>query len=100
MLESLVVEGEPLDQELAEARRGPLAKLCSTLRSDPVADGEDGVEAVVIDETTNATTTLSSNYPESPDGSRRFELPVRVDPAQMLADRADVLPKEAGDQHL
>ena len=47
-LEPLVVEREPLDEVLAQAGRGPLAELGAARALHPVADGQNGLEVVVL----------------------------------------------------
>ena len=49
VFQPLVVENEPLDEVLLEPGRGPLAELDTALRTDAVADGEDGLQAVMLD---------------------------------------------------
>ena len=49
ILEPLVVHREALHQVLDEARGGPLAELRAAVAAHAVADGEDGVEVVVLD---------------------------------------------------
>ena len=46
--DALVVEGEAFDQQLAEPGSGPLAELSAARRPDPVADGQNHAEAVVL----------------------------------------------------
>ena len=48
LLQALVVQHEPLDDELPERFRGPDAELRGLVAVDPVADGDDGVEIVVL----------------------------------------------------
>ena len=45
-LEPLIVQGEALDEVLAQALRGPDAELGAAMGLDPVADGDDDVEVV------------------------------------------------------
>lgn len=80
-LDALVVEGEALDQQLGKARGGPLAEGGPARGADAVADGEDGVERVVLDLTGHVAGTLALNYPETPDScfASEFALVVNVD---------------------
>ena len=48
-LDALVVEREPLDQQLAEPCRGPLAELGAAQRADPVANGQNHLQVVVLE---------------------------------------------------
>jgi hypothetical protein len=48
ILHALLVEHIALDGEFAQHLGGPLAKLGGPHRIDPVADGDDGIEVVVL----------------------------------------------------
>lgn len=61
VLHPLVVEHEPLDQELFQADGGPLAELRATEAADAVADGQDGREAVVLERACRRARALLAN---------------------------------------
>ena len=73
-LEALVIQREAFDQQLGQARGGPLAKRGATGGADAVADGEDGVEVVVIDGARDLASALGLNYPETPNSCLGVEL--------------------------
>lgn len=52
--------------------------------ADTVANGEDGVEAVVLDGPGDVAGALALNYPETPDGCLGVELILRVNIDQVL----------------
>ena len=62
VLQPLVVHGEALHQILAQARRGPLAELRAAMAAHAVADGENGVQIVVLDLAGDLPRALRSNY--------------------------------------
>lgn len=56
------------------------------VRPHAVADGQDGVQVVVIHETAYLPLTLHLNDSEFPNSSFRFDLPFLVRTGQMLVD--------------
>ena len=58
-LQPLIVQRETLDQQLGQAGRGPLAERGAAGGADAVADGDDGVEAVVVDRPADLAAALS-----------------------------------------
>ena len=89
MLEALVVEGEALDEQFGQARGGPLAERGAAGGADAVADGEDGVEVVVVDGAGDLAGSLGLNYPETPDSCLRVEFALAVNVDQVLVDGLD-----------
>ena len=63
LLEPFVVEHEALDDELPERLRGPDAELRGLAAVDAVADGDDGVEVVVVDRPRDVSRAFSLNSP-------------------------------------
>ena len=57
--------------------------------ADAVADGEDHVEVVVVDEPRNLPPPLGLNYSEFPNGCRGIELLLVEDVSEVLVDRGD-----------
>jgi hypothetical protein len=100
VLEPLVVHCEALDQVFGEARGGPLAELGAAVAADAEADGEDGVEGVVLDFTGNRAIPLGSNYPVAPDSCLQAQFALVVDVHEVLVDRADVLLEQLRHQGL
>src|SRR5690606_17852003 len=72
VLEAFVVHDEALDQIFGQLRGGPLAELRAARGTDPVTDGQDGVEMVVIDVPADVATAFVLNYSEFPKSSFRF----------------------------
>lgn len=60
--EAGVVHGEALDEVLAQDAGGPLAELDGARRGDAVADGEDHVEVVDLDLTSDPPGALCANH--------------------------------------
>ena len=72
-LDAFVIEREAFDEQLLQTRRRPLAELGASRRTDAVADGQNGVEVVVVDEPGNLASPFGLNYPEFPDSCLRIE---------------------------
>src|SRR5690606_34169031 len=89
-LQPLGVEFEALDEVAFESRGGPLPELRAAVPTDPVADREDRIEAVVVDFARNVAITFGSNYPETPDSCLSLKLTFVVDVSKVLANRAHV----------
>lgn len=89
VLQPLVVHREALDEELRQARVGPLAELRAAGAADAEADGEDGVEVVVLDLAGDGTLTLGSNYSMASNSCLRRQLPLGVDLLQVVVHRPD-----------
>ena len=58
VLEPLVVHRESLDQVLPQSLRRPAAELRAAWRANPVADGQNGIQAVMLDEPANLASSL------------------------------------------
>lgn len=67
-------------QQLGQAGGGPLTESSTPGRADAVADGEDGIEVVVV----NGAGDLALNYPETPDSCLRIKFALAVNVDQML----------------
>ncbi len=61
-LEPLVVEREPFDKILAQSGGRPLAELGPPRTADAVADGEDHLQIVVVDQPLDLPDALGLNY--------------------------------------
>jgi hypothetical protein len=64
VFQPLLVEHVAFDGELAQDGGGPLAELGGADGIDPVADGDDGIEVVVLG---IVAFTVAGSYPEIPD---------------------------------
>ena len=71
-----------------------------TVTRYPVADGENGVEIVVIDVPGYFPLAFGTNYPEFPDSCRGVEFILRVDVLQVLVDCSNISIVELSDQRL
>jgi hypothetical protein len=89
-----------LHQVLVEAGGGPLAELGAAAAAHAVADGDDGLEVVVLNLAKNLAISFTSNHPEFPDSCLAAELALVEDVHEVLVDRADVLLEQVGDQRL
>ena len=96
----LVVQRETLDQQLGQAGGGPLAERSSAGGADPVANGQDHVEVVVVDGPFDFAVALGLNYPETPDSCRRVEFSLTVDVDQVLIGSLDRDLEQLGDKAL
>jgi hypothetical protein len=54
------------------------------MRTDAVADGQNGVEVVVVNRAGNLAISLGLNYPEFPDSCRRIEFTFVVNVDQVF----------------
>ena len=72
VLAPLVVHGEALDEILAQALRGPAAELGAARGADRKANGEDGVQIVMLNDTGQLSAALLSNYSEFPNSCLRI----------------------------
>ena len=88
-LDPFIVERETLDEQLAEPSRCPLPERRATGRPDAIADGENGIEVVVIDEAGNLPFAFGLNYPEFPDSCPGIKLAFVVNVDEMLICRFD-----------
>ena len=61
ILEPLVVHGEAFDEVFVQAADGPLAKLCAPMAAHAEADGKDGVQSVMAEQTRDFTAAFCSN---------------------------------------
>ena len=100
VLEPLVVHGEALAEVFLQPGHGPLPELGAALAADAEADGEDGIEVVVVHQPFDLPGTLVLNYPEFPDSCPRGEFTLLVDVLEVLVDGADVLLKQVGHELL
>ena len=83
-LQPLVVEHEPLDDELLEGLGGPDAELGGPGAVDPIADGDDGVEVVVVDLAAHVTSAFTLNCQDSFDSCLPLQLTGVEDLLQMV----------------
>ena len=56
------------------------------MRTDPVADGQNGVEVVVVNRAGNLAISFGLNYSEFPNSSRRVEFTILENALQVLID--------------
>ncbi len=94
VLEPLVVHRESLDQVLPQPLRRPAAELRTARRAYSVADGQNCIQAVMLDQAANLAVSLTANYPEFPDSCLRVQLTFLQDVLEMLVDRADIFLKQ------
>ena len=86
ILQSLVVEHEPLDDVLAKALRCPHPELRGDPRLDPVADGDDRVEVVEIERALHIPLALAANRQAFLVSCGGVQLAFLVDVLKMKAD--------------
>src|ERR1041385_872870 len=89
-LQPLVVEDEPLDDELPQGLGRPDAELRCLRAVDPVADRDDRIEVVEHNVARDLAAALGSNYPDFPESCLLDQLTTSENVAEMLADGADV----------
>ena len=78
VLEAFVIEQEALNQVFTQVFGRPAAELCASQRAYPVANCQNGVEAIVINLPGDLSGTLLVNYPEFPDSCARIQLSLLV----------------------
>jgi hypothetical protein len=66
----VLVDAETLGQVLLQYAGSPLAETHAALGFDPVADGYNDVQIVVIDLAADLPFAFLPNYPEFPDSAR------------------------------
>ncbi len=62
VFQAFIIENEAFDDKFAKLLRGPDAEAGSDGAFDAIADGDDGVEVVVLDRTGHLAVSLRSNY--------------------------------------
>ena len=95
-----IVHREPPDKVFAQPLGRPNAKLRAAMRSDAVANGQNGVEVVVIDSAGNVAISLGLNSSEFPNSCRRIEFAVVENTFEMLIDGRYENLEQVGDQPL
>lgn len=96
-LESGIVQREPLDEVFAQPLGRPNTELRAAMRTDAVADGQNGVEVVMVHGAGNLAISLALNYSEFPNSCGRIEFAVVVNALQMFVYRGNGYLEQVGE---
>lgn|GEM_PF-5246381 len=100
VLHALAVEDVSLDREVPQNASSPLAELGGTDRVDAIANGNDGVEIVVLDFPGHLPRTFGLNCSEFPKSCLLADFTLLEDVLQVFVDGRNSDLKEPGHQLL
>ena len=86
LLQAIIVQHKPFADVLIENLGGPDAELGRTPGTDPIADGDDGVQAVVPESTPDGASSFVLNYREILGSCRLLQFSLGVDILEVQAD--------------
>jgi hypothetical protein len=84
--EPRVIHREAFDQVIAEPFGRPQTELRSPVRADAISNGQNCIEAVMINFSRNLPSTFDLNYSEIPNSCRTIEFLFVINTLQMLVD--------------
>ena len=83
-LQAVIVQREPFDEVFAQAFGGPPAELDPPRRANPIADGQDHIKVVMVDQPPDLPGTLGLNYSILSNSCLRQKLSVLINAFNMM----------------